>query len=91
MWAVPTQLCSQYGKRRWLSCTTLSTITRLPSGSSISRSGSFRDGALSVGVGTAHPCTLRVGGTSSHHRSARAVSFGVRLRICSHLCGLWFR
>ena len=34
-----------------------STITRLPSGSSISHSALFRDPALSVGVGTAHPCT----------------------------------
>ena len=81
MWAVPTQLCSQYGKRRWLSCTTaapcgpfgaqpsasgnliasrqahFSPITRLPSGSSTSHSGVFRDGVLGVGVGTAHPCT----------------------------------
>ena len=62
-----------------------STITRLPSGSSISRSGSFRDGALSVGVGTAHRCTWRVGGTLSHPRSARAVSFSVRLRIRAHM------
>ena len=56
-WALPTQPCSQSGKCRWFSCTTRSTITRLPSGSSTSHSGVFRDGALSVGVGTAHPCT----------------------------------
>ena len=85
MWAVPAQLCSQYGKCRWLSCPTLSTIARLPSGSSISRSGAFRDGVLSVGAGTAHGCTRRVGGTLSHPRSARAVSFGVRLRIRAHM------
>ena len=64
-WAVPAQLCSQYGKCRWLSCPTRSTITRLPSGSSISRSGAFRDGALSVGAGTAHRCT---GALAVHRR-----------------------
>ena len=56
-WALPTQPCSQSGKCRWFSCTTRSTITRLPSGSSTSHSGVFRDGVLGVGVGTAHPCT----------------------------------
>ena len=64
-WAVPAQLCSQYGKCRWLSCPTLSTITRLPSGSSISRSVAFRYGVLSVGVGTAHRCT---GALAAHRR-----------------------
>ena len=56
-WALPTQPCSQSGKCRWFSCTTRSTITRLPSGASTSHSGVFRDGVLGVGVGTAHPCT----------------------------------
>ena len=37
------------------------------------------------------PLHGRVGGTSSHPRSAGAVSLGVRLRIRSHLCGLWSR
>ena len=37
------------------------------------------------------PMHGRVGGTLSHPRSARAVSFGVSLRIHSHLCGLWSR
>ena len=64
-WAVPAQLCSQYGKCRWLSCPTLSTITRLPSGSSISRSVAFRYGVLSVGTGTAHRCT---GALAAHRR-----------------------
>ena len=79
------------GNGHWFSCPTRSTITRLPSGSSISHSALFRDPALSVGVGTAHGCTRRVGGTLSHPRSARAVSFGVSLCIHPHLCGLWFR
>ena len=33
----------------------------------------------------------RVGGSSSHPHSASDFSFGVRLRIHPHLCGLWFR
>ena len=37
------------------------------------------------------PLHGRIGGTSSYPRSARAVSFGVSLRIHPHLCGLWFR
>ena len=37
------------------------------------------------------PMHGRVGGTFSHPRSARAVYFGVSLRIHSHLCGLWSR
>ena len=91
MWAVPTQRYSQYGKCCWFSRSHRSTIIRLPSGAPASHSSSFRDGASRFGVGTAHPCTRRVGGTSSHSRSARAVSFGVRLRIHSQLCGLWSR
>ena len=47
----------------WCSCMHRSTITRLPSGASISRSTSFRSGAFGVGAGTAHGCTWRVGGT----------------------------
>ena len=68
-----------------------STIARLPSGSSTSHSGAFRDGVLGLRSRYCPPMHGRVGGTSSHPRSARAVSFGVRLRIRSHLCGLWFR
>ena len=62
-----------------------STITRLPSGSPASRSTSFRSGAFGVGVGTAHGCTWRVGGTSAHPRSASDPSFGVRSRIHPHM------
>ena len=60
------------GNGHWFSCPTHSTITRLPSGSSISHSAHFRYPALSVGVGTAHGCTRRVGGTSAHPHSATA-------------------
>ena len=74
LWAVPAQLCSQYGKSRWLSRTTLSTIARLPSGSSASRSGAFRDGALSVGAGTAHGCTRRSVASTQAQRRCRASS-----------------
>ena len=89
-WAVPSQPCAQSGKRRWFSCTTRSTIARLPSGASPSQLRAiFAPSALFPGI--SRRCTRRVGGTSSHPRSARAVSFGVRLRIHSHLCGLWFR
>ena len=90
-WALPSQPYSRHENRRWRSRAHRSTITRLPSGASVSRSTSFRSGAFGVGAGTAHRCTRRVGGTSSHPRSARAVSFGVSLRIHSHLCGIWSR
>ena len=45
----------------------------------------FRSGAFGVGVGTAHGCTWRVGGTSAHPRSASDPSFGVRSRIHPHM------
>ena len=60
-------------------------IVRLPSGSPASRSTSFRSGVFGVGVGTAHGCTWRVGGTSAHPRSASDPSFGVRSRIHPHM------
>ena len=47
-WALPTQPCSQSGKCRWFSCTTRSTITRLPSGSPVSRFTSFRSGVFGL-------------------------------------------
>ena len=56
-WALPSQPYSRHENRRWRSCTTRSTITRLPSESSISRSTFFRSGAFGVGAGTAHRCT----------------------------------
>ena len=74
LWAVPTQRYSQYGKCCWFSRSHRSTIIRLPSGAPASHSSSFRDGASRFGVGTAHPCTRRVGGTSSHPRSARPLA-----------------
>ena len=77
MWAVPPQPCSQSGKRRWFSCTTRSTITRLPSGSSTSHSGAFRDGVLGLRGRYCPPMHGRVWRHSSHPRSARDVSFGV--------------
>ena len=57
MWALPSQPYSRHEKRRWRSRAHRSTITRLPSGASVSRSTSFRSGAFGVGAGTAHPCT----------------------------------
>ena len=74
MWAVPSQPYSRHEKRRCRSRAHRSTITRLPSGASVSRSTSFRSGAFGVGAGTAHRCTRRVGGTSSHPRSARPLA-----------------
>ena len=85
LWAVPTQPYSRHEKWCWRLRATRSTITRLPSGSPASRSTSFRSGAFGVGVGTAHGCTWRVGGTSAHPRSASDPSFGVRSRIHPHM------
>ena len=68
-----------------------STITRLPSGSSTSHSGAFRDGVLGLRGRYCPPRHGRVWRHSSHTRSARDVSFGVSLCIHPHLCGLWFR
>ena len=85
LWAVPTQPYSRHEKWCWSLRATRSTITRLPSGSPASRSTSFRSGAFGVGVGTAHGCTWRVGGTSAHPRSASDPSFGVRSRIHPHM------
>ena len=84
-WALPTQPYSRHEKWCWSLRATRSTITRLPSGSPASRSTSFRSGAFGVGVGTAHGCTWRVGGTSVHPRSASDPSFGVRSRIHPHM------
>ena len=56
---LPTQPYSRHEKRCWRSCMHRSTITRLPSGASISRSTPFRSGAFRCGVGTAHGCTRR--------------------------------
>ena len=85
LWALPTQPYSRHEKWCWRLRATRSTITRLPSGSPASRSTSFRSGAFGVGVGTAHGCTWRVGGTSAHPRSASDPSFGVRSRIHPHM------
>ena len=85
LWAVPTQPYSRHEKWCWSLRATRSTITGLPSGSPASRSTSFRSGAFGVGVGTAHGCTWRVGGTSAHPRSASDPSFGVRSRIHPHM------
>ena len=65
MWALPTQPYSRHEKRRWHSRAHRSTITRLPSGASVSRSTSFRSGAFGVGAGTAHRCT---GALAAHRR-----------------------
>ena len=40
---------------------------------------------LALGIGTAHRCTRRVGGTSAHPHSASDSSFGVVLRIHAHM------
>ena len=85
LWALPTQPYSRHEKWCWSLRATRSTITRLPSGSPASRSTSFRSDAFGVGVGTAHGCTWRVGGTSAHPRSASDPSFGVRSRIHPHM------
>ena len=112
-WALPSQPYSRHEKRRCRSRAHRSTITRLPSGASVSRSTSFRSGAFGVGAGTAHPCTgalaalrripaprgplrplrgsLRSGNLIASRQAHPTVSFGVSLRIRSHLCGLWSR
>ena len=83
--SVPTQPYSRREKWCWLSCMHRSTITRLPSGASISRSTSFRSGAFGVGDRYCPPLHGRVGGTSAHPRSAGDSSFGVVLRIHAHM------
>ena len=112
-WALPAQPYSRHEKRRCRSRAHRSTITRLPSGASVSRSTSFRSGAFGVGAGTAHRCTgalaalrripaprgplrplrgsLRSGNLIASRQAHPTVSFGVSLRIRSHLCGLWLR
>ena len=56
-WTLPSQPYSRHEKRHWRSRAHRSTITRLPSGASVSRSTSFRSGAFGAGAGTAHRCT----------------------------------
>ena len=112
-WALPAQPYSRHEKRRWRSRAHRSTITRLPSDASVSRSTYFRGGAFGVGAGTAHRCTgalaalrripaprgplrplrgsLRSGNLIASRQAHPTVSFGVSLRIRSHLYGLWFR
>ena len=84
MWALPPQPYSRHEKQRWRLRTPRSTIVRLPSGSSASRSATFRSGPSSFGGGTAHPCTGAYGGSSAHHHSASDFSFGVSLCIHPH-------
>ena len=84
-WALPTQPYSRREKWCWLSCMHRSTITRLPSGASISRSTSFRCGAFGVGDRYCPPLHGRVDGTSAHPHSAGDSSFGVVLRIHAHM------
>jgi hypothetical protein len=83
--ALPSQPCSQYGKRRCRLRSTLSTIRRLPSGSPASRSGAFRDGVLGLRSRYCPWLHGRVGGTSAHPHSASDSSFGVVLRIHAHM------
>ena len=83
--ALPSQPCSQYGKRRCRLRSTLSTIRRLPSGSPASRSGAFRDGVLGLRSRYCPWLHGRVGGTSAHPHSASDSSFGVVLRIQTHM------
>ena len=85
LWALPSQPCSQYGKHRWHLRSTLSTITRLPSGSTASCSGAFRDGVLGLRSRYCPWLHGRVGGTSVHPHSASDSSFGVVLRIRVHM------
>ena len=47
-WALPSQPYSRHEKRHWRSRAHHSTITRLPSGASVSRSTSFRSGAFGL-------------------------------------------
>ena len=84
MWAVPPQPYSRHEKQRWRLRSPHSTIVRLPSGSSASRSATFRSGPSSFGGGTAHPCTGAYGGSSAHHHFASDFSFGVSLCIHPH-------
>ena len=84
MWALPPQPYSRHEKQRWRLRTPRSTIVRLPSGSSASRSATFRSGPSSFGGGTAHPCTGAYGGSSAHHHFASDFSFGVSLCIHPH-------
>ena len=83
--ALPTQPYSRHEKWCWRLRPTRSTITRLPSGSSASRSTSFRSGAFGVGDRYCPPLHGRVGGTSAHPHSAGDSSFGVVLRIHAHV------
>ena len=61
---------AQSGKRRWFSCTTLSTIARLPSGSPTSHSGAFRDGVLGLRNRYCPPLHGRVGGIEALNQMA---------------------
>ena len=83
--ALPTQPYSRHEKWCWRSCMHRSTITRLPSGASISRSTSFRSGAFGVGDRYCPPLHGRVSGTTAHPHSASDSSFGVVLRIRAHM------
>ena len=79
------------GNGHWFSCPTRSTITRLPSGSSISHSAHFRDPALSVGVGTAHGCTRRFLRSARAQRRHSRRLFVVRCAILSRMHAVWLR
>ena len=79
------------GNGHWFSCPTRSPITRLPSGSSISRSVTFRDGAFGVGVGTAHGCTRRFLRSACAQRRRSRRPFAVRCAILSRMHAVWHR
>jgi hypothetical protein len=89
--AVPTQRYSRHEKRCWRSCMHRSTITRLPSGASISRSTPFRSGAFRCGVGTAHGCTRRFLRSSRAQRRRSRRPFGIGCAILSRMHAVWHR
>ena len=89
--AVPTQRYSRHEKRCWRSRMHRSTIIRLPSGASVSRSTPFRSGAFRCGVGTAHGCTRRFLRSARAQRRRSRRLFVVRCSILSRMHAVWHR
>ena len=89
MWAVPSQPYSRHEKRRCRSCATRSTITRLPSGSPVSRSVSFRSGAFGLRSRYCPPLHEALCRFGSRAAPASWCIFAVRCALISRMRTAW--
>ena len=90
-WALPSQPYSRHEKWCWRSCMHLSTITRLPSGASISRSTSFRSGVFGLRGRYCPPLHVALPAFGSRAAPNSRRLFVVRCAMLSRMHAVWFR